>query len=423
MKDFFTKNIGLKLLSILLALLLWLTVMNVEDPTVTQTISDIPVQIVNDDVITSRGYRYTVESGEKIDVRIKGRRSVVDNITVDDFVATADFSAFSSMKMVPIEVKCTDDHVAEISWTARTDSMAIVLEDEDTATLSIRKDINGEVKEGYYLYDYSTETSLVSVKGAKSQVAVVKEVVADISLDGMKDSVNIEVPLYAVDSDGERIDAKKITLIPETITIQLTITPIKQVPLVVRTIGAPAENYYLGDVDYAPKQINVTAEAEVLDKLSSLDLDVTLSGDDTTIEKQVNLEEYIERYYRNLGLKVVDQNTTMGIKVPIIKMEELSLDIKPEDVELIGKDDVKYKYTITQSWMSKILVRGKAEELTNIEVSDFNLYLNVEGLVRGNYSLDVSSDYDGLLSYELGKINLAVEDVVSETDVVAEIIE
>ena len=64
MKDFFTKNIGLKLLSVLLALLLWLTVMNVEDPAVTVTISDVPVQIVNDEVITSRGYRYIIESGE-----------------------------------------------------------------------------------------------------------------------------------------------------------------------------------------------------------------------------------------------------------------------------------------------------------------------------------------------------------------------
>ena len=176
MKDFFTKNIGLKLLSVLLALLLWLTVMNVEDPTVTATISDIPVQIINDDVIKSRGYGYTIESGEKIDVRVKARRSVVDRITADDFVATADFSSFSSMKMVPIEVTCTDEHAAEMTWTAKTDSMAIILEAEDSVSKSILIDREGSVKEGYYLYDFSTDTSLVSVKGAESQVANVKEV-------------------------------------------------------------------------------------------------------------------------------------------------------------------------------------------------------------------------------------------------------
>ena len=134
MKDLISKNIGLKLLSVLLALLLWLIVMNVEDPAVTRTIYDIPVQIVNDDVITSRGYRYAVESGEKVDIRVKGRRSVVDGLSADDFVATADFNSVSSMKMVPIEVRCKDEHESEVTWTARTETMAIILEAEGTSS-------------------------------------------------------------------------------------------------------------------------------------------------------------------------------------------------------------------------------------------------------------------------------------------------
>ena len=413
MKNFISHNIGLKLLSVLLALLLWLTVMNVEDPAVTTTISDIPVQIVNDDVIKSRGYGYTVESGEKVDIRIKGRRSVVDGITAEDFTATADFNSFSSMKMVPIEVKCLDAHADEITWSAKTDSMAIILEAEDTASKSIRIERTGTVKEGYYLYDYSTETSLVSVKGAESQVANVREVVADVNIDGMKDSSDLEVLLYAVDSNGERIDAKKITLSPDVITVHLTINPIKEVPLQVRTYGVPAQYYYADETEYAPQQILVTADAKVLDNLTSLDIDISIADADSDVEKQVNLEEYIERYYRNLGLKVVDQNTTMGIKIPIIRLDEKSLEVKPEDVTINGKDE-RYNYNVTTGWMSKVLVRGKTEELTNVEASDFALYVNVNGLVKGSYSLQLESDYTGGLQIEPGKVNVMVEEIVSE---------
>ena len=219
MKDLISKNIGLKLLSVLLALLLWLIVMNVEDPAVTRTIYDIPVQIVNDDVIKSRGYGYTVESGEKIDIRVKGRRSVVDGITADDFIATADFNSVSSMKMVPIEVRCKDEHESELSWTARTETMAIILEAEGTVSKSIRLEKIGDVKEGYFLYDCSTETSLVSVKGAESQVATVKEVVADVKIDGIKDSGEVEIELYAVDTNNAKMDSKKITIVPDTIKV------------------------------------------------------------------------------------------------------------------------------------------------------------------------------------------------------------
>ena len=421
MKNIFLHNLGLKLLSALLALLLWLTVMNVEDPTVTATITDIPVQIVNDDVIKSRGYGYTVESGEKVDIRIKGRRSVVDNITAEDFVATADFSAFSSMKMVPIEVNCTDEHAAEITWTARTDSMAIVLESEDTASKSIRIDREGSVKEGYYLYECTTDTSLISVKGAASQVANVKEVVAKVDVEGINDSADLEIPVYAVDGDGEIIDAKKLTLVPDTVNVHLVVNPIKEIALNVYTTGNPGLYYYAGDIEYAPETINVTASAEVLNNLEQLDVEVKLANAEKDIESQINLEEYIEQYYRHLGIKVVDSNgAMMGVKIPIIRMTEITLDIKPEDVNIIGTDE-KLKYTIQPQmygFVPKLVVRGRAEDLENAEASDFGLFINVTGLGKGSFSLQVECNSEGKdMILEPGKVNIVIEEKPTPTPV------
>ena len=413
MKNFISKNIGLKLLSVLLALLLWLIVMNVEDPAVTRTISDIPVQIVNDDVIKSRGYGYTIESGEKVDIRVKGRRSVVDGITADDFIATADFNSVSSMKMVPIEVRCKDEHESEITWTARTESMAIILEAESTVSKSIRIDRLGDVKEGYYLYGYSTDTSLVSVKGAESQVANVKEVVAEVKIEGRKDSDELEVELYAVDATNTKIDPKKITLVPDTIKVNLKVCPIKTIPLNVRVNGSPAEYCYKGDVEFAPAEVQVTADEAVLNGISEILVDVSIYGASETVEKQIDLEELLENNYRVEGLKLVDQTTSMGVKVPILQMEEKSVDIKIEDVELRGGDDL-HTYTVFVNWMSKVVVRGKIGELTNVEASDFGLYVDVSELEKGNQSVQVSSDYEGEYLLELGRINVLVDDVAQD---------
>ena len=414
MKNLISKNIGLKLLSVLLALLLWLIVMNVEDPAVTRTIYDIPVQIVNDDVIKSRGYGYTVESGEKIDIRVKGRRSVVDGITADDFIATADFNSVSSMKMVPIEVRCKDEHESELSWTARTETMAIILEAEGTVSKSIRLEKIGDVKEGYFLYDCSTETSLVSVKGAESQVATVKEVVADVKIDGIKDSGEVEIELYAVDTNNAKMDSKKITIVPDTIKVNLTVCPVKTVPLNVRAVGTPAEYCYLGDVEFAPAQVQITAEESILASLNEIVVDVSVYGASETINKQINLEEFFESTYKVKGIKLVDQNSTMGIKVPVLNMEEKSFDLKAEDIELRGKDE-HHSYTMYFNWMSKVVVRGKIGEMTNVEASDFGLYVDVEGLEKGNHSIQVMSDYDGEYALEIGKINVLVDDLVNET--------
>ena len=54
MKKNLTKNIGWKLLSVLLAVLTWFVVVNQVDPIVTTTISGIEVEILNPEAITGQ---------------------------------------------------------------------------------------------------------------------------------------------------------------------------------------------------------------------------------------------------------------------------------------------------------------------------------------------------------------------------------
>ena len=57
LKDKFTKktitqNIGLKLMSLAVAVILWFIVVNLTDPVITQTYKNVPVRILNADIIT-----------------------------------------------------------------------------------------------------------------------------------------------------------------------------------------------------------------------------------------------------------------------------------------------------------------------------------------------------------------------------------
>ena len=55
-----TRNLGLKVISFLLAMGLWLLVVNIDDPVVRWTFLDVPVTIKNADVITNQGMIYEV---------------------------------------------------------------------------------------------------------------------------------------------------------------------------------------------------------------------------------------------------------------------------------------------------------------------------------------------------------------------------
>ena len=111
MKEKILKNWGLKLMAVLLAFLVWFLVANIEDYTVTKTITGIPVEILNENAITDQDMVYDIVQGKTVDVKVEGRRSVVEKLTAEDFTASADLSELSITNSVQIAVDATSSAV------------------------------------------------------------------------------------------------------------------------------------------------------------------------------------------------------------------------------------------------------------------------------------------------------------------------
>lgn len=105
MKSKWMNNLGLKVISLVVAFILWLVIINTTDPIITKKFTDIPVQIINENVITSLNQVYEVEDGDMVDVIVKGKRSFVEELTNDDFSASADLSKLSTVNTAGIQVK------------------------------------------------------------------------------------------------------------------------------------------------------------------------------------------------------------------------------------------------------------------------------------------------------------------------------
>ena len=90
MKKKLMNNLVIKLLSVFVAFFVWLVIINVIDPTTTKHFSSIPVVILNENVITSANQVFEVESGDTVDVTVKGKRSFIEQLDETDFSASAD---------------------------------------------------------------------------------------------------------------------------------------------------------------------------------------------------------------------------------------------------------------------------------------------------------------------------------------------
>ena len=123
MKKKLTNNLGLKILALFFSVILWLIVVNINDPVVAMSFSGIEVEIRNADSITSQGKVYEIlEGNTKIDVVVRAKRSIIDSLSKENIRAIADMEELTFMDTVGISLstnkyndKLDNDHLYKVA--------------------------------------------------------------------------------------------------------------------------------------------------------------------------------------------------------------------------------------------------------------------------------------------------------------------
>ena len=117
------------ILSLLIAIGLWMYVMGTVDPTMTTTVKDIPVEKVNEKVLKDLGISATLERPKTVDIVIKGARSDVNEAKKSEIEATVDVS---NCELGENEAKIKIEFPDKISGVT-VDSMS-----EETAVFTVK---------------------------------------------------------------------------------------------------------------------------------------------------------------------------------------------------------------------------------------------------------------------------------------------
>lgn len=405
MKSRLLNNLGLKLLSVILALIIWLMIMFNQDPEVTRTINDVPVLKEHvEEALTSKGYGYTVESSELVNIKVSGARSVVDSLTADDFRATADFNTINSKSQVAIEVICLSDAKDNLIFEPNTDRMLIKEEPMDEKEVTLDVKTVGSVKENYYLEAAKTEAVRVVVKGSETYVAKVKEVLTEVNVEDMWKTYSDRYELYAVDADGQRIDSNMVSFYinnsqVKTTTVNVTIYEKKEIPVYVDITNKPFDGYYCPDtvITTMPETITIAGLEKNLEKIDELRLKESVMGLSEGKECIFEIEQIENELKRKFGdtFELVDPKQRLSGKITIEKIPSRTISLSKNDITVANADE-NYNYEITCISSSTVTVSGlKQEELDNIQLSDLGLTVDAEGMPAGQYTLTVGGNYSG----------------------------
>ena len=317
----FTDNLGLKIIAIIFAVFLWLIVVNLDNPVSTQTFSEVPVTIINEDIILSAGDTYQVLGEEKVSVVISATRQVRQKLTKEDIVATADIKEMdTSTGLVPIKISIPNYAGKYESAEAAPRNLQIQREKSGKKVLSLTVSTgDSKVRDGYILGDMTVNPDKVTITGPESILDQIDRAVALIDVEGLAKDSEETAKLGLYDISGNPISQTRLgnNLGEGGITVSVEVLKIKSVPISLSVSGTPAEGYKYTGYSSEPETVQIYGEKDVVDKIEEIDVPVIdVSGASQPIQKSVNISEYLPE-----GVQLVDEKTA-NITVTAMVEEE-----------------------------------------------------------------------------------------------------
>lgn len=406
MKNKITHNLGMKLLSLVLATLMWIIIVNIDDPAKTKTFSQITVEIKNEDAINNLNKVYEIVEGSVVSITVKGKRSVVDSLKVSDFKATADLGKLSSVNAVPIELMQIEDVDQSLG---KVNTLIISLEDIEEKQFQITVVQKGTIEDGYSVGDIKVRPNLIKVSGARSQISRIDQVRVELDISNTNETIyeNLEPKVY--DSNGYVINSSNMTFSYPKVKVIAELLNTKTVPLVINATGDVDTGYEFIDIDYEPKKITIAGSKADIDKVKYIDISLDITNARDNIEETIDIEDYL---LENVKLAVEGQTAMVTINIEKQIVKDIAVNISDIEVKNLQEGlDLKY----LESLPILVSLRGLKGVIDKFTSTNLMPHIDVDKLRVGEHNLELSFELDDNVQIlNTPKVKLQLKDIDTE---------
>jgi len=383
MKKILTNNLGLKLLALLGAIVLWLVVVNVDDPVISRTYTGIPVEITNSSAITGEGKTYEIlDESDNISVTVSAKRSVIDQMSKDYIRATANMKDLTFMNTVPIEIRTTRFSDRIDTLTARTKNLQVKVENLAKKQLEITVETTGNVNAGKVLGPIKTSVSIVSISGPESVVNSIVTARAEVDVTGINKDFSTTSAVYLYDANGDLVNNPMISSTVPEVHIEAQVLGTKEVPILGSVSGTPADGFgATGGIDCNPQKIMIAGSGSIFDEFAHVvipDDRLSVSGARENVTTIINISDLLPD-----GLIFADSqfdgNVTATIHVEALQTKLVDVAVGNITIENVPEGYVAQLVDIGPS--KQITVMGLANVLNQADFSSIRGTIDASNLV------------------------------------------
>ena len=408
-RSFFTENLGLKLMSLVCALLLWLLVVNVDDPTQSRNFT-ATVSVKHENVLTDAGKYYELPSGNTVTFRVTARRSIIEDLSSSDFAVTADMRYLEDDVRVPVEI-AAKRHKSQVSISSKTHYLTVSVGDQSETTFMVKAKTTGTPANGFAVGNIEVTPDVISVEGPVEVVSKIDTVAVTCDVDGQSADVSATAAPKLYDENGAEIDMTELTLSADSVDITVDLVSVQEVKLSVETRGELQEGLELDEITTDPESIRLQGDSEKLNSLTTLVIPssvINLSEVTEDFSTTIDITSYLPD-----GISLAEgEDSQVQIKISVLTTTSKTFKVNTNNLTVRNLGE-GLEAAFTRKNIS-VTVTALPSELAELKSSAIVGSVDASGLSAGTHTVAVVLDLDE--AYHTGIVTAVIKLSASETE-------
>lgn len=393
-------------ISILVAIAMWLYVDLERAPERTMTIRDIPVEfsgenttLADKNLMLLSGYDTT------IDLKIRGPKRELVKMNRDNVRVIASTSSIDSVGVHQLDWTVSfPDGVVRTNVSVEKASLSqitVTVGELYTKEVPVECQVVGEVAEGYFTGDVVLDPEVLTLRAQRDDLLNVSCAKLTVDISGATRSVVQTVDVQLYDYDGKPVENSNIRTNTSLIQAKVPVLTTREVELAVEFSGVPGAAMNSIKCDITPKTVRLNGEADVLDSIDKLVL-ATLHVDDLELHQQNSyvvtppdgtwLVNGNEVATADITLEGIEEKSLTATSIEFDKLPSGLYAIAPdggltvrlwglsEEIEAVTAENLR-----VIADMSAVTGQGTVTVPVTVTISGFN-----DVTVRGTYELTVT---------------------------------
>ena len=370
------QNNGFKVLSVLLALLVWGYVTVTQNPLTEATFS-VPVEIRN----LAAGLAQP-DTNYQVQVRVQGTAGVINDLSSYDIAAYVDLTGMEAGEATPVVNIELPPNVTLVSRSPESLELTLYPKVSENFTVEVR--VNGTPAEGYHMLDPVVTPNIVSLSGSDLFIGSVATVYVTADVDGLAENYNQNLAVEVLSAAGENI-TDHFSCYPTAVNVMIPLVqdqPEASLPVRCSVTGEPAEGYKVSRIVVEPSTVKAFAPQEILDTLMYLEAE-SVNVDGLSAPTSFNAAVTAPS-----GVSLSQDSVTVVVQIEPV--DSVTFACPLTDLRN-GSRDLKWTCAVESC---SVTLFGTSAYLQTLTADDVKLYVDLSGLSEpGVYELPVEAEF------------------------------